>query len=124
MREDKAGLQSVVAQQEEAYEQRKKSWLPDVRNTPCARSALIHGILGGLTLGLLYFAKSSIVRRSCDLAVGGFAVMALTSWEVCRWSKAKKRAEVKRTVAVLNTLTSRTTTDDTSQADTIRSKTL
>ncbi len=43
----------------------QKSWLPDVRNIPCARSALIHGILGGLTVGLLYFAKSSECHHVC-----------------------------------------------------------
>ena len=28
-------------------------------NTPCARDALIHGIAGGLVVGVLYFMKSS-----------------------------------------------------------------
>lgn len=36
----------------------QKKWYLDVRQTPCARSALIYGILGGLTAGGLWFAKS------------------------------------------------------------------
>ncbi len=82
----------------------QKKWYLDVTSTPCARSALIHGILGGLAVGLLYFARASIVRRSCDFAVGGFAVVSLTSWEVCRLTKAKERADIKRAMRVLNTI--------------------
>ncbi len=80
----------------------QKKWYLDVRNTPCARSALLHGVYGGLVVGLLYFARTSIVRRSCDFAVGGFAVVSLVSWEVCRLRKAKERAEIKRAVRILN----------------------
>lgn len=36
----------------------QKKWL-DIKNTPCARNALIHGILGGFGTGLLYYLKSS-----------------------------------------------------------------
>ena len=48
---------------------------------------------------------------------------SLVSREMCRWTKAKKRGEVKRTVNVLNTLTSHTPSEDTSQTDTIISNT-
>lgn len=37
----------------------QKKWYLDVQNTPCARDALLHGIAGGLGVGLLYFMKSS-----------------------------------------------------------------
>ena len=37
----------------------QKKWFLDIKNTPCARDALLHGILGGIAVGLLYFAKSS-----------------------------------------------------------------
>lgn len=37
----------------------QKKWFLDIEKTPCARDALVHGILGGVALGLLYFAKSS-----------------------------------------------------------------
>ena len=79
-----------------------------MRTTPCARSALIHGILSGLTVGFVYFACTSVVRRSCDFAVGGFALVSLTSWEVCRLVKARERAEIKRTVKILNTISEQT----------------
>ena len=37
----------------------QKKWYLDVKRTPCAREALLHGIIGGLGIGILYFAKSS-----------------------------------------------------------------
>ena len=37
----------------------QKKWHLDIQNTPCARDALMHGIAGGLGVGLLYFMKSS-----------------------------------------------------------------
>jgi hypothetical protein len=37
----------------------QKKWYLDVKRTPCAREALIHGIAGGMGMGLLYFLKSS-----------------------------------------------------------------
>ena len=129
----------------------QKRWILDIEKTPCARDALLHGILGGIALGLVYFAKSSnrliclycnvcgplyggilaqwhskisnyglliicivfsfhclgrnsckkngictvalviflfpptltpagLVRRSCNVAVGGFALVSLGSW--------------------------------------------
>lgn len=84
------------------FEERKKKWYLDVRNTPCARSALMTGILGGGAFGILYFAKTKIVRRSCDIAVASFVVLSLTTWEVCRYQKAKQRAEIKRALKILN----------------------
>ena len=85
------------------FEERKK-WYLDVRNTPCARGALMAGILGGGAIGILYFAKTKIVRRSCDIAVASFVISSLTSWEVCRYQKAKQRAEIKRAVKFLNSV--------------------
>ena len=43
----------------------QKKWYLDVENTPCAREALIHGIAGGLAVGVLYFMKSSEYSCSC-----------------------------------------------------------
>lgn len=37
----------------------QKKWYLDVKRTPCAREALMHGIVGGMGLGMLYFLKSS-----------------------------------------------------------------
>ncbi|CAI8048348.1 Cytochrome c oxidase assembly protein COX20, mitochondrial [Geodia barretti] len=97
--------------EEEELEKRKKKWYLDVENTPCARDALVHGIAGSLVIGALYFMKSSkpplndVVRRSCDFAVGGFALTSLISWELCRVNRAKERAEIKSTVTILNKVT-------------------
>lgn len=86
----------------EDYEERKKKWYLDVRHTPCARNALLYGILVGGVSGILYYFKSGVVRRSCDFAVGGFAVISFVIWEVCRYQKAKLRSDIKRTVDILN----------------------
>ncbi|CAI8048349.1 Cytochrome c oxidase assembly protein COX20, mitochondrial [Geodia barretti] len=91
--------------EEEELEKRKKKWYLDVENTPCARDALVHGIAGSLVIGALYFMKSNVVRRSCDFAVGGFALTSLISWELCRVNRAKERAEIKSTVTILNKVT-------------------
>ena len=40
----------------------QKKWYLDVRRTPCAREALLHGIFGGLGVGVFYFVKSSECR--------------------------------------------------------------
>ena len=37
----------------------QKKWYLDVKRTPCAREALMHGIVGGMGMGILYFLKSS-----------------------------------------------------------------
>jgi len=52
----------------------------------------------------LLISVAGVVKRSCDFAVGGFALISLASWEVCRMAKAKQRADIKRAVKVLNTM--------------------
>ena len=46
----------------------QKKWYLDVKRTPCARDALMHGIMGGLGIGILYFAKSSESISLCVLS--------------------------------------------------------
>lgn len=43
----------------------QKKWFLDIKSTPCARDALVHGILGGIAAGLLCFAKSSNATLPC-----------------------------------------------------------
>ncbi|XP_032221773.2 cytochrome c oxidase assembly protein COX20, mitochondrial [Nematostella vectensis] len=87
-----------------ADEEKKYSWnaLKFIQRTPCARESFMYGIVGGLTAGSLYFLKSRHIRRSCDLAVGSFALVAVAGWEACRYVKQKEKEELKKTVELLN----------------------
>ncbi|CAH2250002.1 cytochrome c oxidase 20 homolog [Pelobates cultripes] len=65
----------------------------DVRNTPCVRESILFGSVGSLVIGVGHFLATSRVRRSCDLAVGGFILTTLSSWIYCRYNSAKLRIQ-------------------------------
>ncbi|MEE6475493.1 hypothetical protein FKM82_010767 [Ascaphus truei] len=69
---------------EEAEVAKEKSFkllgILDVRNTPCARESVLYGSVGALVIGLGHFIATSRVRRSCDLAVGGFILSTFGCW--------------------------------------------
>ncbi|XP_061431307.1 cytochrome c oxidase assembly protein COX20, mitochondrial [Lethenteron reissneri] len=65
----------------------------DVQNTPCARECVLHGSAGATVFGLSYFLFTSRVRRSCDVAMGGFIFTTLSSWFYCRYQNAKMRIQ-------------------------------
>ncbi|XP_065661742.1 uncharacterized protein LOC136084778 [Hydra vulgaris] len=48
--------------------------------TPSTAQSLIIGIQGGFGLGLIWFFYSKNVKRSCDLAIGSWAVISTLSW--------------------------------------------
>jgi cytochrome c oxidase assembly protein subunit 20 len=62
------------------YNERKKKWFLDVRNTPCAREALIYGLLSGMLVGAVNFARTSVIKRSCDWGVGSFVLVSFAAW--------------------------------------------
>lgn len=63
----------------------------DVKNVPCARESVLYGSLGSLVMGLGHFLATSRVRRSCDVAVGGFICTMLGYWSYCRYNLAQQR---------------------------------
>uniref|UniRef100_A0A8D1WFF9 Cytochrome c oxidase assembly protein COX20, mitochondrial n=1 Tax=Sus scrofa TaxID=9823 RepID=A0A8D1WFF9_PIG len=65
----------------------------DVENTPCARESVLHGSLGSVVAGLGHFLLTSRIRRSCDVAVGGFILVTLGCWFHCRYNYAKLRIQ-------------------------------
>ncbi|XP_047610957.1 cytochrome c oxidase assembly protein COX20, mitochondrial [Phacochoerus africanus] len=65
----------------------------DVENTPCARESILHGSLGSVVAGLGHFLLTSRIRRSCDVAVGGFILVTLGCWFHCRYNYAKLRIQ-------------------------------
>ncbi|KAE8601511.1 hypothetical protein XENTR_v10013698 [Xenopus tropicalis] len=67
----------------------------DVQNTPCARESILYGTVGSLVLGLGHFLATSRVRRSCDVAVGGYILTTLGCWMHCRYNNAKVRIQQK-----------------------------
>ncbi|MEE6475492.1 hypothetical protein FKM82_010767 [Ascaphus truei] len=82
---------------EEAEVAKEKSFkllgILDVRNTPCARESVLYGSVGALVIGLGHFIATSRVRRSCDLAVGGFILSTFGCWMYCRYNNAKLRLQ-------------------------------
>ncbi|KAK5882872.1 hypothetical protein CesoFtcFv8_021414 [Champsocephalus esox] len=54
----------------------------DIKNTPCAREAVLHGAGGG-----------GRVKRSFDVGFAGFMFTTLGSWFYCRINNAKLRVQ-------------------------------
>ncbi|XP_004400523.1 PREDICTED: cytochrome c oxidase protein 20 homolog [Odobenus rosmarus divergens] len=65
----------------------------DVENIPCARDSILYGSLGSVVAGLGHFLLTSRIRRSCDVAVGGFILVTLGCWFHCRYNYAKLRIQ-------------------------------
>ncbi|CAG00339.1 unnamed protein product, partial [Tetraodon nigroviridis] len=65
----------------------------DVKNTPCARDAILHGAGGSFAIGLLHFLSTSRVRRSFHVGFAGFMLTTLGSWFYCRINNAKLRVQ-------------------------------
>ncbi|XP_053314774.1 cytochrome c oxidase assembly protein COX20, mitochondrial [Spea bombifrons] len=65
----------------------------DVKNTPCSRESILYGSAGSLVIGLGHFLATSRIKRSCDLAVGGFIATTLGCWLYCRYNIAKLRLQ-------------------------------
>ncbi|KAG8583233.1 hypothetical protein GDO81_008331, partial [Engystomops pustulosus] len=71
----------------------KLLWILDVQKTPCARESVLFGSVGSLVIGVGNFLATSRVKRSCDLAAGGFILSTLASWFYCRYNYAKLRIQ-------------------------------
>ncbi|XP_032468697.1 cytochrome c oxidase assembly protein COX20, mitochondrial [Phocoena sinus] len=65
----------------------------DVENIPCARDSTLYGSLGSVVAGLGHFLITSRIRRSCDVAIGGFILVTLGCWFHCRYNYAKLRIQ-------------------------------
>lgn len=65
----------------------------DVKNTPCAREAVLHGAGGAVGAGLIHFLATSRVKRSFDVGFAGFMFTTLGSWFYCRINNAKLRVQ-------------------------------
>ncbi|CAB3987465.1 cytochrome c oxidase 20 homolog [Paramuricea clavata] len=83
-------------------ERKSTKWSWDIQKIPCARESLILGISSGLLVGAAVFLKTKVVRKACDYAVGTFAVLSLTSWEICSYQHYRERQKVKEAVGMLN----------------------
>lgn len=66
----------------------------DIAEIPCFRDSLLYGISGGFGSGLLWFLRSSNVRRSTDVTVYAFALITLAYWFPCRYDYSKTRFEL------------------------------
>ncbi|XP_046849553.1 cytochrome c oxidase assembly protein COX20, mitochondrial-like [Xenia sp. Carnegie-2017] len=78
------------------------TWSWDIQKIPCARESLIFGISTGLFIGSAVFVKTRIIRKSCDYAVGSFAVLSLASWELCSYQRYRNQQKIKEALAQLN----------------------
>ncbi|XP_062375372.1 cytochrome c oxidase assembly protein COX20, mitochondrial [Sardina pilchardus] len=67
--------------------------IPDIKNTVCAREALLHGAGGSLVAGLLHFLATSRVKRSFDVGFAGFLLTTVGSWCYCRYDNAMQRVQ-------------------------------
>ncbi|XP_072533639.1 cytochrome c oxidase assembly protein COX20, mitochondrial [Salminus brasiliensis] len=67
----------------------------DIKNTPCARDAVLHGAGGSIAAGLVHFLLTSRVKRSFDVGMAGFMLTTLGSWFYCRYNNAKLRFQQK-----------------------------
>ncbi|KAM8739492.1 cytochrome c oxidase assembly protein COX20, mitochondrial [Acanthopagrus schlegelii] len=83
----------MAGEEEEANKGFRLLGILDVRNTPCARDAILHGAGGSITAGLLHFLATSRVKRSFDVGFAGFMLTTLGSWFYCRITNAKLRVQ-------------------------------
>ncbi|XP_075059657.1 cytochrome c oxidase assembly protein COX20, mitochondrial [Mixophyes fleayi] len=84
-----------MADEEEVAKEKsfKLLWILDVKKTPCARESVLYGSVGSLLFGVGHFLATSRVKRSCDLAFGGFILSTLGCWVYCRYNHAKLRIQ-------------------------------
>ncbi|XP_068088159.1 cytochrome c oxidase assembly protein COX20, mitochondrial [Hyperolius riggenbachi] len=72
---------------------KEKSFKLWIQKTPCARESLLYGSVGSLLFGTGYFLATSRVKRSFDVAVGGFILTNMSVWFYCRYNNAKRRIQ-------------------------------
>lgn len=64
----------------------------NVASFPCARNSLLLGIASGVTAGLLRLYRSrGFIRTAGNWGFGTFAVVSISSWELCRLQRRKSQ---------------------------------
>jgi len=59
-------------------------------NLPCTRNSLLAGIAGGLGVGFIRSMNTKMIYAG-NWAVVTFALVSLTSWNICRSQISKER---------------------------------
>ncbi|KAL9553725.1 hypothetical protein MBANPS3_003150 [Mucor bainieri] len=62
----------------------------DVNRIPCARNALLYGIVAGVTVGAVRFATKRMIPTSANWAVGTFCGVSVISFEGCQMERRQK----------------------------------
>jgi len=72
-----------------------------LQKTPCVRSSLIMGIASGLGVGIAAFMFTKHVKKSCDFAVGSFAVISTGSWGYCSYNRRQQQKNIDMVIKTL-----------------------
>ncbi|KAI9209553.1 uncharacterized protein BJ171DRAFT_1636 [Polychytrium aggregatum] len=67
---------------------------------PCLKKSMLYGLAAGSSMGLVRFAVKRSPRSAGDWAMATFAVVAVSSWEFCRF---QRRLVQKQMDALVNT---------------------
>ncbi|KAI7903965.1 uncharacterized protein BX663DRAFT_485447 [Cokeromyces recurvatus] len=74
----------------------------EVNKIPCARNALLYGIVAGVTMGAIRFALKRKVPTSANWAVGTFCGVSAVSFEGCQMERQQKLEKLKLIVKATN----------------------
>ncbi|XP_059140119.1 cytochrome c oxidase assembly protein COX20, mitochondrial-like [Physella acuta] len=67
-----------------------------ITSIPCFRKSFLYGIGGGLGIGLAHFLFTSNVSRATNFGLGGYLLVWLGTWGVCRYHNAQQRFKARQ----------------------------
>ncbi|XP_030854840.1 cytochrome c oxidase assembly protein COX20, mitochondrial [Strongylocentrotus purpuratus] len=68
----------------------------EIHRVPCMRTALLYGVGGGFSVGLVTFLLTSRVKRSTDMGILSLVAVTLGSFTYCRYTRAKMMIQQRR----------------------------
>lgn len=74
------------------------SELAHITEIPCARSALLYGIVSGTVLGGVKFFLARRGGQALNWGAASFAGISLATFEGCRWQRFQERSRMKYAV--------------------------
>lgn len=74
------------------------SELAHVTEIPCARSALLYGVVAGVTIGGLKFFLNKRGAKALNWGAATFAGVSLATFEGCRFQRYQERSRMKYAV--------------------------
>uniref|UniRef100_A0A7M5X6Y8 Cytochrome c oxidase assembly protein COX20, mitochondrial n=2 Tax=Clytia hemisphaerica TaxID=252671 RepID=A0A7M5X6Y8_9CNID len=100
--ENQENLKCQLKESNQKHVEKKKWNMKEfVQKTPGVRSSLINGIVGGSSFGIGTFLFTKRIKRSCDVAVGGFLTFSLISWGYCSYHRMEQAKNLQNIIQTM-----------------------